>query len=210
MLSLLLPLLVVAGTAGASEQDCLTDPAAVVGGLNVAAEATFSTDDNGNVAVTVSNLAADPRSASQLLNGVAFTLSDGEAAGTLATDTAATRIIGVGGKFANYPATAMGWAFAADGAGGFTLCDLCTDLGAVGPKHLLIGPPAPSGVYLSANGSLALNKPHNPFTAGQASFFINIPGVTSATTITSATFFFSTQAGVSAPASCTGGGGFPS
>jgi len=199
-------LLTTGGIAFASEQDCGTDPTALVGGLPVSAEASFSTDDNGNISITVANAQADPLSASQLLNGVAFTLSESETTGTLMSDTAAMRTIAAGGKFMNGAPSAMGWALAENTAGGLELCVLCTDLGAVGPKHLLIGPAAASGIYASANDSIAGNKPHNPFTVGQASFFVNAPGVTSATFITGVTFFFGTDAGVSVPGSCSGGG----
>jgi hypothetical protein len=206
LLQIILPVFLAAGSpALAVEQDCLTAPGAVVNGLAVSAEASFSTDDNGTVSVTVTNWQADPLSAAQLLNGVAFTLSEGETGGSLTSDMAATRSVAAGGKFVNGAPSAMGWALAENVLGGLELCVLCTDLGAVGPKHLLIGPAASSGIYATANASLAGNKPHNPFTAGSASFFVSVPGVTSASSVTGVTFFFGTQAGISAPGACSGG-----
>jgi len=77
-------------------------------------------------------------------------------------------------------------------------------LGASGPSHLLIGDPAPSGSYASANGSIAGNAPHNPFTAGTATFLINAPTLTPGTTVVSAVFFFSTTQGVSVVGTCGG------
>jgi hypothetical protein len=59
---------------------------------------------------------------------------------------------------------------------------------------LLIGDPASSGTYASANPSIRGNRPHNPFTAGQAQFLILVPGLQAGATVTSATFTFSTNA----------------
>jgi hypothetical protein len=65
----------------------------------------------------------------------------------------------------------------------------------VGPAHLIIGPPGSGGTYSSANGSIAGNKPHNPFLEQSASFTITGSGITADTTITTATFSFGTTAG---------------
>ena len=99
-----------------------------------------------------------------------------------------------------------GWALD-NSNGGLFLCVLCTDLGGAGPSHLLIGDPAVSGTYVSANASIAGNKPHNPFDAGTATFLINVPGLSAGATVTGATFFFSTAEGVSVTGTCSAGGG---
>jgi hypothetical protein len=69
----------------------------------------------------------------------------------------------------------------------------------IGPAHTIIGPPGGSDLYSNANGSIAGNKPHNPFLAGPVTFTLNIPGVTDDSTVDSATFSFGTTAGVNVP-----------
>jgi hypothetical protein len=150
-----------------------------------------------------------------LLNGVAFTLSSGPTQATLGANSANIRRVNSGGSFTDLGPNSTGWALD-NSNGGFFLCVLCTDLGGLGPSHLLIGNPASSGSYASANRSIAGNKPHNPFDAGTATFLINAPNVTASATVTGATFFFSTAAGspnngsptgVFVTGTCQGGGG---
>lgn len=164
-----------------------------VAGSTVAATANFQVTD-GSVSVTVANNVADPTSAGQLLNGVAFTLSSGQTVGTLASSSAFIRRVDKTGSFSDSGPSATGWALGSDFNGGLELCVLCTDLGGIGPSHLLIGDPASSGTYASANPSIRGNRPHNPFTAGQAQFLILVPGLQAGATVTSATFTFSTNA----------------
>lgn len=202
---LLVPLaLGISTIVGASETDCGTPAGATVPDGEASARATFTTGE-GFITVTLANMLSDPRSAGQLLSGLAFTVSSGETAGTLGNNAANLRKVENGGSFIDMGPSVTGWALEQNVDGGFELCVLCTDLGAAGPSHLLIGSPAVSGTYASANGSIAGNRPHNPFTAGTATFLINVPGVNSSTTITNATFFFSTQAGVSVSGSCRPG-----
>lgn len=189
----------------AAETDCNTPDGATVPDGQVSAKASFVSGD-GFITVTLTNLLADPRSAGQLLNGLAFTVSDGETAGTLGANSANIRQVNAGGSFTDLGPSNTGWALAQNFNGGFELCVLCSDLGALGPSHLLIGAPAQSGSYASANRSIAGNKPHNPFTAGAATFLINVQGVTANSSITNATFFFSTTEGVSVGANCGGFG----
>jgi hypothetical protein len=122
--------------------------------------------------------------------------------GTLGATSANLRKVAKDGSFTDLGPASTGWALAQDFNGGFQLCVLCTDLGAAGPAHLLIGNPAVSGTYASANASIAGNKPHNPFTQGIATFLIDIPGMTSNDSVTSATFFFGTTEGISVQGTC--------
>ena len=148
-----------------------------------------------------SNLQADPTSAGQLLSGLAFTLSDGQNAGSLGPNSANLRKVQGGGLFTDFGPPSTGWAL----NGGLRLCVLCNNLGSAGPSHLLIGASADSGRYGSVNGSIAGNRPHNPFTAETATFPIYVPGVTEDSSITSVTFSFGTTEGITAPGSCGGG-----
>jgi len=194
--------LAVCALACAQEQDCTTAQGATVNGISVAASAAFTHGD-GTIAVSVSNTLADPRSAAQLLNGVAFTLNTGQTTGTMGDNSAPIRKVQKGGTFVDLGIQPTGWALASNLNGGLGLCVLCTDLGAAGPSHLMIGPSASTGTYASANASIAGNKPHNPFTTDQATFILNVPGVTANTVITGVTFTFGTQAGQAAPGTCT-------
>ena len=193
------------GTLSLFGDTTCTTPAGATGpdGQQVSAQANFTAGD-GFITVTLSNMLANPRSEGQLLNGLAFTVSEGETAGTLGSNSANTRRVDRSGSFVDFGPASTGWALAENVNGGLFLCVLCTDLGAVGPKHLLIGPAAGDGKYDAANGSIAGNKPHNPFTAGVATFLVNVHGVTAGSTITSATFYFGTEAG-SVPGVCSGG-----
>lgn len=202
---LLIPLVLAIGAiAAAAETDCATNPGSMVPDGQASAEATFTTG-NGFITVTLMNTLADPKSAGQLVNGLAFTVSEQETTGTLGSNSANLRRVQTGGTFVDFGPSPTGWALAQNFEGGLELCVLCTDLGAAGPNRLLIGDPAASGTYASANQSIAGNAPHNPFTAGMATFLISIPGVTYDSTITGATFFFGTQAGVAVSGSCDGG-----
>jgi hypothetical protein len=203
---LLLPLLVLGTLAWSAETDCTTVTGAVVPDGQVSAQATFTPMD-GSLTITLSNTLADPKSAGQLLSGLAFTVSEGETSGTLGGNSANVRKVNAGGTFMDFGPSGTGWALAQNFNGGLELCVLCRDLGSLGPSHLLIGAPATSGTYANANRSIAGNGPHNPFTAGTATFLVNVPGVTVNSAITSATFFFSTTEGVSAGGTCSTGGG---
>ena len=198
-IQLLIP--VIAASMTLAAQNCSTVAGATVPDGSVSANANFTVGD-GFVTVTLSNGLANPKSAGQLLSGLAFTLSSGLKTGTLGSTSANLRRVAQGGSFTDVGPAASGWALNQDFNGGFFLCVLCTDLGASGPQRLLIGNPAPSGKYDAANGSIAGNRAHNPFTQGQAIFLINVPGVKSSDAVNGATFFFSTQEGVSVPASC--------
>jgi len=63
-----------------------------------------------------------------------------------------------------------------------------------GPTHLIIPRPSLHG-YPNVNGSIAGNSEHNPFLFGLVDLVITGPGITSRTTITSATFSFGTTPG---------------
>jgi hypothetical protein len=201
-----LGLAILVGALGCAAQTCTTSSNASVNGLSVNASAKFAVG-GGFITVTVSNSLANPLSAAQLLNGVAFVLNTGQTDGSLSSSAATIRAVKKDKSFVDSGPSATGWALATDYNGGLMLCVLCTDLGGVGPSHLLIGDPAASGTYASANASLAGNRPHNPFTAGAATFSLAVPDATAGAIVTSATFFFGTQPGVSAQGSCGGGGG---
>jgi hypothetical protein len=194
--------LMMSAAALFGQTTCSTPPGAAVGDGQVSAQASF-TPGGGFITVTLNNSLLDPRSAGQLLSALAFTVSEGEISGTLGANSANIRKVNEGGTFIDFGPSTTGWALEQNFAGGLRLCVLCTDLGAAGPHDLLIGQPAADNNYDSANGSIAGNKPHNPFTAGTAMFLLYVPGVTPNSSITGATFFFGTSDGVSVPGSCS-------
>lgn len=199
-----MPCVLMGALAWAGDTTCTTPAGSTVPDGSVNATAVF-TAGAGFLTIMLTNNLADPTSAGQLLSGLAFTVSEGETAGTLGSSSANIRSIKKGGSFTDLGPNNTGWALMQEFNAGFELCVLCRDLGALGPSHLLIGAPGGSGSYSSANGSIAGNRPHNPFTAGTATFLVNVPGVTANSTIQTATFFFSTTEGVGVAASCSSG-----
>lgn len=194
-----LPVLVAAVPLAA--QTCTTNPGSSVPDGIVSATANFTIGD-GFITVSLANTLTDPKSVGQLLSGLQFTLASGLSTGTLGSSSANVRSVSKGGSFADLGPGPTGWALDTSNAN-FFLCILCTDLGALGPKRLLIGDPnSNTGAYTSSNASIAGNKPHNPFTAGTSIFFITAPTVVAGDTVTTATFFFGTTAGISANGNC--------
>lgn len=176
-------------------QPCTTASGATVPDGPVSASAKFIVND-GSISVSLTNELADPHSAGQLLSGLSFTLSSGATSGTLSSSAAFIRTVARSGSSSDQGPSATGWAL--DDSNGFLLCALCNDLGAIGPKRLLIGDPnADPNIYSSANASIAGNRPHNPFTAGTATFLIAAPGVSASDKVMNATFFFGTAGGAS-------------
>ncbi|HSR07537.1 MAG TPA: PEP-CTERM sorting domain-containing protein [Bryobacteraceae bacterium] len=142
--------------------------------------------------VTLTDLEINPNDVGQLLSGLSFTLSNGATAGTLFSSTATQITVNSGGTYslANSPGPA-GWGLNNNVSGGLQL----DALGFIGPAGLIIGPPGAGGTYSNANSSIAGNPAHNPFLSKSVTFIIDIAGVTSATTVTSATFAFGTTPG---------------
>jgi hypothetical protein len=139
----------------------------------------------------LTDLQANPTNAAQLISGLNFVFSTGETAGTLASSSGQEITINSNGTYSLLGAVPTGWGLNDNVSGGLQL----DALGFVGPKHLIIGPSDGSNTFSNANGSIAGNKPHNPFLNQQATFVVDVPGVTAATTITGATFSFGTTEG---------------
>jgi len=171
----------------------ITPSGSSVSGGPVDATAVFSIS-NGMIDVTLSNLQVNPTDAGQLLSDLSFTLGNGGSlsGASLSSSTGQEITVNKGGSFSLGSTVGTGWGFKTSGTTTATLDVLGTP---TGPMHLIIGPPGPGGTYSSANGSIAGNKPHNPFLKGSATFVITGSGITSSTTITSATFSFGTTEG---------------
>jgi len=187
---LLLGLVMAAGNAYASFI-FVTPAGSTVGGQPVDAQAQF-TFGAGTLTIVLTNLEANPTSVIQALSDLEFTLGTAASTSSLTSSSGTERTIAGDGTFTDGSTVSTGWALSGGGTA-FKLDVLGT---LIGPAHLLIGPAGPGGTYSNANGSIAGNKPHNPFLdAGPATFQLALGGVTDNTTITSVTFSFGTTEG---------------
>jgi hypothetical protein len=153
-------------------------------------QATFTTGTD-SITVVVNNLQINPTSIIQNLSGLRLTVSTGQTAGTLVSSSGVPRRVAKKGAYTDQASVSTGWELETIGTE-IRLHVLGTD---AGPSHTLLGLPDELGIYTSANGSIAGNKPHNPFLAERATFVLSVLGVTAASTITEATFEFGTSPG---------------
>lgn len=160
--------------------------------LPVSARATFTTGTD-SITVFLENLQTDPRSVTQNLSGLQFTVSTGQTIGTLTGSSGVPRWVAIDKTYTDGSAISSGWELGTIGAGLY-LYVLGT---AVGPAHTIIGPPDASDKYGNSNGSINDNGPHNPFLAESAAFVLNVPGVSDASSIGEVTFEFDTAPGSS-------------
>jgi hypothetical protein len=171
-----------------------TPAGATAGGQPVNATASFDTG-GGLVAVSLTNNQANPTSIIQAISDLFFDLSN-VTSGSLIASNGVERTIAADGSFTDGNFVATGWALSNFGST-FHLNVLGT---AIGPAHLIIGPPDNSNVYSNANGSIAGNGPHNPFLGPNANFFIFDLGITTDTQVSNVVFSFGTEAGTNVPA----------
>ena len=171
-----------------------TPAGATAGGQPVNVTATFVTGFPF-VQVTIINNQANPTNIIQAVSDLSFHLSSGTS-GSLQLSAGGERNIAADGTFTNGSVVDTGWALSNVGST-FHLNVLGT---AIGPAHLLIGPPDNSNLYSHANGSIAGNGPHNPFLAENATFFITDRGITADTQVSNVVFSFGTEAGRNVPA----------
>lgn len=184
----------ICSVAGAAVTFSLTPVGATADGHPANAQATFTTSA-GQVHVLLENLQVDPISRGQAISGLFFTLDGGQSGGSMPTSSGVERSIASNGTFADLGPAPTGWSFAA--AGLQNRLDVLNTPTA--PEHLIIGPPDANNVYGNANASIVGNGPANPFLGLSAEFTLNIPGVTSDTLLSSATFQFGTTPGDATP-----------
>lgn len=159
-------------------------------GKPVNAGATFAADGT-TLTITLKNLEADPTAISQNISGLFFTFTTGETKGTLVSSAADFIEIGKQHSVTVDGAGSTGWDLLTDFSGGLKLDLLGSD---VVPAHTIIGAPGIDGLYDSANGSLAGNRPHNPFIDQTATFILNVP-ISQDTRIDEVIFSFGTAPG---------------
>jgi hypothetical protein len=159
-----------------------------LGGLPVEAKATFTTG-NGTIDVTIINLQANPTSITQNVSDLIFTISTGQTSGSILSSSALERSVASNGTYSDGSVVSSGWALSTVG----TDLRLAVTGTPTSPEHTLIGDPGSAGLYSNANSSIAGSNPHNPFLTGPLTFALSIPGVTTDSTITAATFSFGTS-----------------
>jgi hypothetical protein len=173
--------------------DTFTTPtgANIPGTGPVDASAVFVTGP-GTISITLNDLLTNPKDVGQLVSNLNFTLSNGAMSGMLGSSSGMEITVNSNGSFTTGPTVLTGWALNNGVMGGLQLDVLGTS---TAPSHLIIGPPGTGGMYSSANGSIAGNKPHNPFLNQSATFTVDVPNLTAATSVTGAVFSFGTTPG---------------
>jgi hypothetical protein len=181
----------VAHPAYANVYDFNTPPGATAGGQPVDAHATFTTGA-GTLTLTLTNLLANPKSIIQAISDIFFSVSGATGAGTGLYDPTASyiTIAANGTSSAAAAPTHHAWDLTY-GGGTFHLDKLCGKNTCGTPAGLIIGP----GPYTNANGSIAGNKPHNPFVDQTATFTFLLAGVTANSVISNVVFSFGTETG---------------
>jgi hypothetical protein len=186
--------LLAASVASAATTTWQTPAGSDVGGLPVAARATFITQTD-HVTVLLENLQANPTSVAQSLSDLDFVLSNPNAnVGILDASVGIERTINADGSFTDGSPVPTGW----DVETKVSFLHLHVLSTPTAPAHTLIGPPG-GATYSNANNSIAGNGPHNPFLHDVAAFSLHVPFVTADTTVLAAIFSFGTTEGIVIP-----------
>lgn len=159
------------------------------------------------VKITLNNLIVNQKSIGQNISDVLFSLSDGATSASLTSSSGMERTVASDGTFSDGSTVATNWEVLSDTPGLIHLSVIGTP---EAPKHTIIGAPDAGGTYSNANDSIAkTGGPHNPFLTGAVTFTLDVPGVTTSTTIKSALLSFGTTPGdnvpLPLPASAVGG-----
>jgi hypothetical protein len=151
----------------------------------VSATAVFTFSDN-TVTITLTNNQVGEKNIGQNISDLEFSLSS-LTTGTLISSSGLERTVNSNKTFTDGSVIATGWVLT---PGATFLLDVLSGTGHVGPAHTLIGPVSADGKYDNALGSIAGSSAHNPFLAETATFTLNVPGVTAATTVNNVVFSF--------------------
>jgi len=182
--------LVCAATSQAASITFVTPAGSTTSGGSVDALATLTTGA-GTLSITLTDLEANPTDVAQTISDLDFMLSNGATTGTLSSSSGQEVTVNGNGTFTLGSTGSTGWGLNDNVSGGLQL----DALGFIGPENLIIGPPDGTNHYSDGNGSIDGNGAHNPFLNRSATYVLAITGVSSSTTITSATFSFGTTAG---------------
>jgi hypothetical protein len=191
-----------------------TGPVRLSGGM-VNASASFALDNVAStITISISNLQKDPANVGQLVSGLSFSLSHltpSSGAASLVSENATEVVIDRLGRLVSVgPVLDTDWKLLPGYGGSFEFCDICSTGGGGQPDQLLIGGPAASGKYASAQGSIAGNASHNPFLLASGdtynsgllsgadsspSWRFYVPGMQSGGAVSSVVFRFGTTYG---------------
>lgn len=196
--------LTIALAAQANTVTFVTPTGSTAKGEAVDAQAVLTTGTD-SLSIALSNLlsASQMKDAGQLLSDLSFTVTGLTSPGSVTSSTGT--FINVAGDGSVTSATsggtapdlvAWGLSSASSPTSSTYQLDGLAGKPSLTPANLIIGGTAGDTSYPMANGSLAGNKPHNPFVQGTADWVLSIPGLTSTTNISSVVFSFSTQSGV--------------
>jgi hypothetical protein len=188
----------LSGTALAGSFTFETAAGATNGDGNpVDARVVFATSLN-TITISLTNLLATQQDVGQNISDLFFKLSSTANSGSITTDGLDPLVnVADGGTATSGGTGTAGWALTFSAVTGFHLDGL--NGADFTPAHTILGAPDGSGVYSSANSSIAGNDPHNPFINQTATWTLAITGITANTLVTSATFSFGTQSGDNVP-----------
>jgi hypothetical protein len=187
--------ILLSGQSGrASTFTYATSAGASTTGGTVSAQAAF-TISNGTVTIVVTNLGANPTDVADEVSALTFDVTGATGSGSLTTvSSGSLSTLSSGGSYtAGVSSLLSRW--------GTTETGLALDLDALGggsPNELIIGPDDRGGFdptvgkYTNANSSI---YNHNPSVLGTATFTIDVPGVTSSSTISDVVVQFGSSDG---------------
>lgn len=203
---LLTAVMVALGWASLAKADqvFVTQPGSTepVTGQLVSAMAGFSLTGN-TLTINLNNTLPGIADAGQLLTDVFFTLS-ASATPILSSQTGDLITVAKDGTVTDLGSSTLGWGFGAsivNSMSGFELCVICQGgpTATATPSEGILGPASGDGKYDNANGSIAGNKPHNPFVNQTATFILT--DLPAGATIDNVVFSFSTTPGDNVPGS---------
>ena len=159
-----------------------------LGGATVDAQAMFTTG-SGTLSIVLTNLLTNERSAGQAISGIEFTLNTTPSSVSGSSDSGSLITVGSGGSVTFASGTPDRW----EANGHITSSGSTIELLVLGggkPTELILGPTSSDGKYDNANASITRN--FSPWVENSATFNLSVGGITSSTTVSSATFFFGT------------------
>ena len=149
--------------------------------LGVAAWAEVDFSPN-TITIKVHNTENDMLDIGQAISNLSFTVTQNIPTSlSMVSSNGYERYVATNGTFTDQQPWFTGWSS--------SFANTLISLTAPNPKDLMVGPPNPgTGLYSSADYTIAGNGPDNPFLGPDASFVLNAPGVTSNTHVRAAQF----------------------
>jgi hypothetical protein len=173
----------------------MTCPSCVDGAVSAQADFVLG---NGSVAVTLTDLLVNPKSAGQLVSGIQFDVSGASGSGSLARTVSNSFVttVDIGNDTFSSPVSDPLTRWKASESG---ITITLTTLSGGNPDRLIIGPPNGSNLYTNANNSISGD---NPNVVGSPTFTITIPAVKDTSTLSNIVFLFGTK-GLAGNGICT-------